>query len=182
MRRILSGTVVVIAFVVAALVTPSAAQASADNCAPFVGTFSILPLSSAPLVVSAELARTGNGYGQLRARSATVGPWEKFSIVCWDAFAGTVAIQSQASHQFVSAEVSWTGNSYGLLRARAASVGPWEKFHFGWTDTSTGFYMQSLANGRYVSVERSWTGDSQNELRARATSVGPWEQFVLTSF
>jgi hypothetical protein len=76
--------------------------------------------------VSAELGKSGNVYGVLRARATTVGPWERFRVRClgWNA----IAIQSLANGRYVAAELGYKDGLYGLLRARATTVGPWERF------------------------------------------------------
>jgi hypothetical protein len=124
--------------------------------------------------VAAELSRTGDGYGQLRARTPadSVGPWEVFRLVCVRA-PDVYAIKSVANGRYVSAEISWTGNRYGLLRARATSIGPWEQFRIPNTGQIKTIF--SLANNRYVSVENGWSGASYASLRARATVAGEWE-------
>jgi hypothetical protein len=127
--------------------------------------------------VSAEISRTGNGYGQLRARTNPndQGPWEVFRLVCVQG-PDVYAIRSEANGRYVTAEISWTGSSNGLLRARATSVGPWEKFRIPNSALPT---IYSLANNRYVTTEINWTGSGYGSLRARATVVGDWEYYVL---
>jgi len=92
--------------------------------------------------VSAEIGWTGNSYGLLRARAATVGPWEKFRVLQGHVNApdwlnydyNVVAFQSVANGSYVSAELGWTGNQSGLLRARPNqwTEGPWETFYMTW--------------------------------------------------
>jgi hypothetical protein len=134
--------------------------------------------------VAAEVGWSGNGYGQLRARTpgaaSGIGPWEKFELQCVNGPGEIYAIKSLANNRYVSAEVSWTGNSYGLLRARSTTIGPWEQFHIDSANgTSNRVHLQSTANGRWVSAEFGWTGSSYADLRARATSIGQWETFMM---
>jgi hypothetical protein len=130
--------------------------------------------------VSAEITRTGDGYGELRARSASIGGWEKFAIVGDCSSSSGCAIRSLANNLYVSAEISRTGDGYGTLRARASSASAWEKFALvGDCASSTGCAIRSLANQLYVSAEISRTGDGYGTLRARASSVAGWERFAL---
>jgi len=134
--------------------------------------------------VAAEIGWTGNGYGQLRARTpgaaSGIGPWEKFELQCVNGPAELYAIKSLANNKYVSAELGWKGNSYGLLRARATSIGAWEQFHIDSNNGQTNrVHIQSHANGLWVSAEFGWTGNSYADLRARATSIGQWETFMM---
>jgi hypothetical protein len=124
------------------------------------------------LYVSAEIGRSGDGYGVLRARATSVGPWETFTLCFVSDYYYTLV--SQANGLYVSAELGWSGSNYGILRARATSVGPWEQLNW---DCGKGCWWTSIANGNYVSVELGWTGDNNATLRARATELGPWEEF-----
>jgi len=123
--------------------------------------------------VSAELSYTGSVYGLLRARSSTVGPWEKFTLCKYTTY---YTIKSNANGLYVSVELGMTGPYNGILRARSSAVGPWEKL----TKTNIGngwqFYFGSQANNKLVSVElgETYTGIAAS-LRARATSLGNWE-------
>jgi hypothetical protein len=83
------------------------------------------------MYVSTELypvyQTTDPRWGMLRARSHTVGLWEKFLIGCgeWDCY-----IYSVANRLYVSAELGYPKDDprYGMLRARNTYWGPWEKF------------------------------------------------------
>jgi hypothetical protein len=121
--------------------------------------------------VSAELHYTGAGYGELRARSNSVGSWERFEF-CWNVNNNPLelAIRSLANGKWVAAELQYTGALYGMLRARSASIGPWETYNGG-----SG--LRSKANWKFVSAELQYTGIRYGMLRARANSYGPWEQF-----
>jgi len=70
--------------------------------------------------VAAELGRTGNDYGMLRARSTSIGPWETFS--------GLTGLRNTTNWKWVTAELGQTGSRDAMLRARANSYGPWEHF------------------------------------------------------
>lgn len=121
--------------------------------------------------VAAELNYTGAGYAELRARSNTVGPWERFEL-CWNVNNNPLelAIRSLANGRWVSAELQYTGPLYGMLRARADRIGPWETYNGG-------FGLRNKANWKFVSAELQYTGIRYGMLRARANSYGPWEQF-----
>jgi len=155
-----------------AMVSTTPAQAST--------TCSTVSLKAANgLYVSAELGYTGDDYGMLRARAASVGPWEQFEECPLGPY--TITLRSEANGLYVSAELGYTGTEngmqiYGMLRARATSVGPWEEFQ---TDNEA----LKAANYLYVTAELGYTGTYNGMalngmLRARATSIGPWEQFL----
>jgi hypothetical protein len=132
------------------------------------------------LYVSAELSRTGSGYGTLRARASSVAGWEMYRIVGDCSSTAGCAIQSLANGLYVSAELAWTGNAYGTLRARASVASTWEKFNLvGDCTSSAGCALRSAANGLYVSSELAWTGDAYGTLRARASVASTWEHFNL---
>ena len=121
--------------------------------------------------VAAELNYTGAGYGELRARSSSVGSWERFEFCFGIGGAlAAVAIRSLANGKWVAAELQYTGALYGMLRARASSIGPWETFNGG-----SG--LRNKANWKFVSAELQYTGIRYGMLRARADRYGPWEQF-----
>jgi hypothetical protein len=121
--------------------------------------------------VAAELNYTGAGYGELRARSSSVGSWERFEF-CWNVNNNPLelAIRSRANGKWVSAELQYTGPLYGMLRARANGIGPWETFNGG-------LGLRNKANWKFVSAELQYTGLRYGMLRARADQYGPWEQF-----
>ena len=69
--------------------------------------------------------------GMLRARTLTIGSWEKYRMHCLGG--GLVAIRSLANKpnvyaKYVSAEFGYSGTLRGMLRARATAIGPWERF------------------------------------------------------
>jgi hypothetical protein len=121
--------------------------------------------------VAAELHYTGAGYGELRARSSSVGSWERFEF-CWNVNNNPLllAIRSIANAKWVSAEFQYTGALYAMLRARASGIGPWEIFN-----GASGLRAQD--NWKFVSAELQYTGARYGMLRARASSYGPWEHF-----
>jgi hypothetical protein len=122
--------------------------------------------------VSAELQYTGIGYGELRARSTSVGSWERFEL-CWGVggIPQQLAIRSLANGKWVASEQGYSEPFYGMLRARSSSIGPWETFHGG-----TG--LRSLASLKFVSAELGYAGGRNGMLRARASALGPWEEFT----
>jgi hypothetical protein len=122
--------------------------------------------------VAAELNYTGAGYAELRARSSSVGPWERFEF-CFGigGVLAAVAIRSLANGNWVSAELQYTGALYGMLRARADRVGPWETF------AAINGGLRNQTNLKFVSAELQYTGLRYGMLRARANSRGPWEEF-----
>jgi hypothetical protein len=171
MRRLLMAGIVLVSFV-GVTATPAYAPGSCPT--PMTSNNVVFLAEANYLGVSAELSWTGDGYGQLRARATTLGPWERFRLVC---VSGTdvYAIRSVESGRYVTAEISWTGDRNGLLRARATAIGPWERFRIPNTPAGGTMTILSLANNRYVTAE---IGRS-NELRARASAPGTWERFQL---
>jgi len=123
------------------------------------------------MYVSAELGYTGALYGMLRARAATVGPWERFEFCYESQFSSNFSMRSLANGKWVAAELNDTTVWYGMLRARSSSVGPWEKFYGG-------YEIQSRANWKWVSAELAYVGSGYAMLRARANSVGTWENWT----
>ena len=63
--------------------------------------------------VSAEVTRTGDGYGTLRARSASIGGWERYILIGDCTSALGCALRSTANGSYVSAELSRTGDGSG---------------------------------------------------------------------
>lgn len=126
------------------------------------------------LFVAAEAEYTGSVFGMLRARSSSVGPWEKFSLCPMD---GYYTLFSYGTGSYVSAEKNYTGADAGMLRARSASVKSFEKFEVRCPSYCT---IKSLVNGQYVSAELAYTGTGYGMLRARSTAVGDWEKFSFS--
>jgi hypothetical protein len=80
------------------------------------------------LFVSAELGYGWPYTGMLRARSSTVGPWERFDLAYQG---GNFMIRSEANGLYVAAELGYGSPDYGLLRARSDVHGDWETFAIG---------------------------------------------------
>ena len=131
------------------------------------------------LYVSAEMGYTGNNYAMLRARAATVGPWERYNLT-YDTSTGTWSIQSLDNNLFVSTELSFTGNNYAMLRARSSTASIWERYNLYYNRVSGTWEIQSARNNLYISTEVDFTGSNYAMLRARASTVGPWEQYHIT--
>jgi hypothetical protein len=133
--------------------------------------------------VSTELTYSDTGpypeKGMLRARSFTVGDWERYTI-CYDYTDASYSIYSPAAGAWVSTELLYTGIKVCMLRARAYSVGPWEKYLIN-TDASGVTSIWSLARNLYVSAELTYDEPYKGMLRARNNTVGPFERFVLQS-
>ena len=126
------------------------------------------------LYVSTELGFSGNLYAMLRARAATVGPWEYYQL-CYNRETAHWAIWADANSRWVSAELGDVGGQYGMLRARASSVGPWELFV---PYTANGvFEFKSAANQKWVSTEIGDGGNEYGMLRARSNEIGAWELY-----
>jgi hypothetical protein len=134
------------------------------------------------MLVAAELSRTGDGYGEMRARSNSLGGWESFVFVGDCASAAGCAIKNTLNGLYVSAEISRTGDGYGTLRARSSSIGTWQLFGLvGNCSVAPGCAIRSKANGLYVSAEISRTGDGYGTLRARSSSIGGWERYLTVA-
>ncbi|HEX6685118.1 MAG TPA: endonuclease/exonuclease/phosphatase family protein [Candidatus Limnocylindrales bacterium] len=131
------------------------------------------------LYVAAEINDGGGHNGMLRARSASAGSWESFTLHTNDKGA-TVSLRSQANGLFATAEIDDAGADKGMLRARGGNVGGWEQFYL--VPQGSGLYaLRSRANGLYVAAEINYTGSSAGMLRARSASVGSWERFRLVA-
>jgi len=114
--------------------------------------------------VSTELGYTGSLNGILRARSGSVGPWEKYLLVYNDD--GTASLMSTAN---------------GKLHARSDVVGPWEEFTMVSDNGAFALRSAHQYNGMlaYVSAELGYDKSYSlyGELRARNGSIGDWERF-----
>jgi hypothetical protein len=64
----------------------------------------------------------------LRARSSSIGSWERFKLK-GDCRTGC-ALRAVANNRYVAAEQEYPGSRKGMLRARSSSIGGWEKFRF----------------------------------------------------
>ena len=78
--------------------------------------------------VSAELGYCCAHYAMLRARSGSVGPWEKFLLYRNAEQANEYWIKSQANGKFVTTELAYAGAYHAELRAIRDGIGPNEKF------------------------------------------------------
>lgn len=93
------------------------------------GLWSISESASPFKWTSAELGYSDGDNGMLRARASTVGPWERYQIICLNN-SGNFAIRSKANGRYVSTEFGYTGERYEMLRARATVVGGWENYYY----------------------------------------------------
>jgi hypothetical protein len=119
--------------------------------------------------VAAEASTAGV---PVRARSGSVGGWEKFEIV--DAGSGWVGLKAKANNKYLSANLNLADKP--LVADWATGIGGWEKFQF--VSAGNGFYgIKSGANNLYVSSNLN----HNNALEAGwATTIGGWEQFACT--
>jgi hypothetical protein len=126
--------------------------------------------------VSAELGYQEPWTGMLRARSSTIGPWEKWNW-CYDSSTGKWSIQSNANGLWTSTEIGYTNEHHAMLRARSSTIGSWEQYTVYCVFGHGFFAFWANANGLYVSAELGYTGTDYGMLRARSASVGAWESF-----
>jgi hypothetical protein len=129
--------------------------------------------------VSAEMGYPGGDYAMLRARSSSIGPWERFGV-CRESVNGLTNIWSQHNGLAVSTELGYGGGDHAMLRARSSSIGSWEYFYTNSPGPGgQGAYtlFQSAANGKYVAAEVGYGGDDHGMLRARSASYDAWELF-----
>jgi hypothetical protein len=131
--------------------------------------------------VAAEISGVQDSHlGRLRARSSSVGSWERFKFIGDCSSSTGCAIRSSANGKYVTPELTYAGNYTALLRARSTTVGTSQRFVMAGDCRSTkGCAIKARANGRYTSAELNFTGGNYGLLRARATSVGGWERFRL---
>lgn len=87
--------------------------------------YTVLYSQAAQRYVSAEVEYSGADYGMLRARSTSVGQWEKFLEKCDSLHC---AYKSVANGKWVAAEFDYKNDGAGMLRARSATIGNWEWF------------------------------------------------------
>jgi len=144
-------------------------------------TISLRSLAS-NLYVTTEAGVRDNTMGLLRARSATVGAWEKIQV-CYDLNGSdTVAylvptVPLNGQQRPVTAVLDGSPDIGNRLQARDTNYGPWEQFLMG---QGPGYvYLFSFANRNYVSAELGFGGNFNGMLRARASTVGPWEKFAI---
>jgi hypothetical protein len=128
--------------------------------------------------VSTELGDTGILQNVLRARSGTVGPWERY--LCLEVGTNRWAIMSLANDKYVSTELGYPGVLQGTLRARSSRVGAWETYILVPGPSCLCYTLQG-ANSEYTSVELRYPGSTYGLLRARAATPQSWEQFEITS-
>ncbi len=132
--------------------------------------------------VAAEISRTGDGWGELRARKdGPPGAWELFKIEGDCRSTAGCAFKSSANDRYVSVELSRAGDGYAQLRARQTSIGGWERFQLvGDCRSAGGCAIKSVQNGCFTSVEINWPGDRYGSLRARQCGgIGGWEKFQI---
>jgi len=127
------------------------------------------------LYVSTEIGYSGADNGMLRARSSSIGAWERYYL-CYDG--SGYGIYSLANSRYVSNELGYTGGDYCMLRSRATSIGSWERFYLYGNSNGT-YSWRSVANMNYVSTEIGYTGGDFGMLRARSTANYDWEKFYL---
>ncbi|MFF2093906.1 cellulase family glycosylhydrolase [Paenibacillus sp. NPDC058174] len=133
--------------------------------APVTSTSSIQALANNSYV-SAENA----GAGSLVANRATVGGWEKFTVI--NNADGTISLLSAANNRYVTAVI----DENNQLVARATSIQGWEKFRR--IDRGNGkIALQAVANNKYVSADQNLG----SVLYANRDTVSQWEEFVITS-
>jgi hypothetical protein len=130
------------------------------------------------LFTSTEVSYGGGDYALLRARAASVGGWEQYTLIPQPD--GTYAIQSSANGLFVTAELGNPGSTYAELRARSNAIGSWEKFRLILQSGNT-YAIQSDANGQYVAGEFGNPEPYYAMLRARSSAIGGWEQWTINS-
>ncbi|MFG3047637.1 endonuclease/exonuclease/phosphatase family protein [Streptomyces sp. NPDC048241] len=134
----------------------------------------------------------------MRARAASVGSWERFTLHT-NHKAKTIGLRSEVTGFLASAEFHDGGDRQGMLRARGVRLGQWQQFTPQYLaeappEGSPGGSVvvaltasekaQDDPNGtpaekerKYVSAEVGEGGDGL--LRARSASLGSWEKFVL---
>jgi len=138
--------------------------------------------------VSTELYDEGGYAGRLRARSGSIGPWEKYTQWFSDDHRYT-AFQSRANNMFVSADISIGGGGEGMLIANRSQIGAWESFTLLQVSSSvlssayglTATMLVANSNNKVVSAEFAYGSFATGTLRARPTGnqVGSWELFTL---
>jgi hypothetical protein len=127
------------------------------------------------LYVSTEVGYPAGEKGLLRARSATVGPWELYQICAPKASGEPRYLWSDGAAKWVTAEDGSTGEWYGAMRARSNSIGAWEEYGF------IGHTFINGSNGRWVAGEFGYPYGTRfyGMLRDRSEGVGPWEEWYF---
>lgn len=111
-----------------------------------------------------------NGTNALIAKSTTIGPAERFTVV--DAGNGNIGLLAVVNGQYVCAE---NGGASPLIANRTA-VGSWESFLE--MDAGGGnIALRAGVNGHYVRADNN----GASPLIARSASVGTWESFTVVS-
>jgi len=137
------------------------------------------------MYLSAELGYGGNLYGALRARSSSIGPWERFELcqrteVIMGAPSYISTLQSLANGKFVSADWNLSGSQRGILRAGWATTAQgWEFFQIDAGNHPAKIFVTSGLV--YASAEMGYPGDLYGVVRARAANVGLWEQYDVVA-
>ncbi|WP_258054692.1 endonuclease/exonuclease/phosphatase family protein [Streptomyces sp. Ru71] len=133
--------------------------------------------------VSAQLSSTGGEYAKLRARSATVGSWERFTLHTDDKGAH-ISLRNEGNGLFVSTD----RNNTDKLRAQGDHIGSWEELQltYAGSDQYGAYYkLYSEVAKLYVAAELGYapTDPDYGVLRARtaSASVGSWEKFRLVA-
>jgi hypothetical protein len=128
--------------------------------------------------VSTEIKYTGGNYAMLRARSATVGAWEKFTVceVTWGPVGGYLSLESEANKKWVVPEVGYKGANWAMMRARATAVGHATLFTCIADPTRPSRFILSAdasgANADFATPEFRYHGASYGMLRARSPYRG----------
>lgn len=101
--------------------------------------------------VSAQLSSTGGEYAKLRARSATVGSWERFTLHTDDKGAH-ISLRNEGNGLFVSTD----RNNTDKLRAQGDHIGSWEELQltYAGSDQYGAYYkLYSEVAKLYVAAE-----------------------------
>jgi hypothetical protein len=128
-------------------------------------------------VVSVELAEPVFP-NMLRARSDTVGAWEKF-VLCYINDAHVFTLWSIAAQRYVAAEEAYPAPYTNMLRARtpAGQVGAWEKFVMYNLGGDTQWFTGS--QGYLVTGDLGMLGTDKGMLLANRKTLGSWEHWVV---
>jgi endoglucanase len=111
------------------------------------------------------------GASPLVANRATVGGWEKFTVV--NNSDGTISFLSSANNKYVTADL----NQSTKLIARATTIQDWEKFRK--VDRGSGkVALQAVANNKYVSADLNLGAVLYAN---RDTVGGAWEEFIIAA-
>lgn len=132
--------------------------------------------------VSVEMNDRGAYRWRMRARSDTVGSWERFTLHT-DHTAKTISIRSEVTGYFATAEFTDARGRNGMLRAGGGNLGSRQQFEPSWSNPPAGapagsyeVTFKSVADGY---TDQYWTAGGDGTLRATASSPGTWGRFVL---